>query len=62
MTHLPCSAEINYLAESMFGDDIVVRTLKNGTDNNFFNHSIIRINDNKELCRIRLEWKERMIK
>ena len=62
MTHIPCSAEINYLAESMFGDNIVVRTSKDETDNNFFNHSIIRTNDNKELCRIRLEWKERRIK
>jgi acyl-ACP thioesterase len=62
MTHIPCSAEINYLAESMFGDNIAVRTSKDETDNNFFNHSIIRTNDNKELCRIRLEWKERRIK
>ena len=22
-----------------------------------YNHSIFRINDNKELCRIRIEWK-----
>jgi acyl-ACP thioesterase len=61
MHHLPCSAEINYLAESMFNEEIVIRTLKEESSNNFFGHSVMRVNDNKELCRIRLEWKPNSI-
>ena len=57
MHHLPCSAEINYLAESKFNEEIVIRTLKEASSNHFFSHSVLRTSDNKELCRIRLEWK-----
>jgi medium-chain acyl-[acyl-carrier-protein] hydrolase len=59
MQHLPCSAEINYLAESMFNDEIIVKTSCEGGNECFFNHSVIRTEDNRELCRIRLEWKEK---
>jgi medium-chain acyl-[acyl-carrier-protein] hydrolase len=58
--HQACSAEINYLAESMFNDEIVIRTSPDQADNNFYNHSVIRKNDEKELCRIRIQWKERI--
>jgi medium-chain acyl-[acyl-carrier-protein] hydrolase len=58
MNHLPSSAEINYLAESRSGEEIMVRTLKEKGSNISFRHSVIRNNDNRELCRIRLEWKE----
>ena len=52
------SAEINYLAESVFDDEIGIRTsVENGT-NSVYNHSIIRENDKKELCRIKIEWIE----
>lgn len=61
MHHLPCSAEINYLAESMFNEEIVIRTLKEESSNNFFGHSVMRVSDNKELSRIRLEWKPNSI-
>ena len=57
MHHFPCSAEINYLAESKFNEEIVIRTLKEASNNHFFSHSVLRTSDNKELCRIRLEWK-----
>jgi hypothetical protein len=57
MHQLPCSAEINYLAESIFNEEIVIRTLKEETSDNFFGHSVLRVSDNKELCRIRIEWK-----
>jgi medium-chain acyl-[acyl-carrier-protein] hydrolase len=57
MHHLPCSAEINYLAESIFNDEIVIRTLKEEGSTGFFGHSVLRAGDNKELCRIRLGWK-----
>lgn len=56
MKNDPQSAEINYLAESIFGEDIIIRT--SVEDNDFYSHSIFRTNDNKELCRIKLGWKE----
>ena len=56
MKNDPQSAEINYLAESIFGEDIIIRTSVEGND--FYSHSIFRTNDNKELCRIKLGWKE----
>jgi medium-chain acyl-[acyl-carrier-protein] hydrolase len=58
MNHLPCSAEINYLAESMFNEEIVVRTSQENGNQTVFNHSVLRISDNKELCRIRIKWSE----
>jgi acyl-ACP thioesterase len=60
MNHLPCSAEINYLAESMFDDEIVIRSSRDDGNKNIVNHSAIRIHDNKELCRIRITWKEQV--
>jgi acyl-ACP thioesterase len=62
MTHVPSSAEINYLAESMYDEDIMIRTSNEEGKNIFFRHSVIRSNDMKELCRIRIEWKEGSIK
>jgi acyl-ACP thioesterase len=53
----PQSAEINYLAESLYGDDIIIKTSAEEGKINFYNHSIMRESDNKELCRIRMEWK-----
>jgi acyl-ACP thioesterase len=58
LNHLPCSAEINYLAESMFNDEIVIRSSQDDGNPGIFNHSILRISDNRELCRMRLKWKE----
>jgi acyl-ACP thioesterase len=58
MNNEPQSAEINYLAESRFDEEIIIKTsVENGPDS-FYNHSIFRTNDNKELCRIRIEWKK----
>jgi medium-chain acyl-[acyl-carrier-protein] hydrolase len=62
MKNVPQSAEINYLAESRFDEEIMIRTSIENENSCFFNHSIFRTNDNKELCRIRIEWKERNIK
>lgn len=56
LTHSPHSAEINYLAESMYDEDIIIKTSKEEDDNIFFNHSVFRVSDDRELCRIRLEW------
>ena len=58
MNNDPQSAEINYLAESRFGEEIMIRTSVENEHSSFYNHSIFRTSDNKELCRIRVEWKK----
>jgi acyl-ACP thioesterase len=62
MKNFPQSAEINYLAESLYDQDIIIRTSVEKENSSFYNHSILRTNDNKELCRIRIEWSEGKIK
>lgn len=57
LNHTPVSMEVNYLAESVFGEEVFVRS---ESENNItsFNHSVIRSADNKELCRMRIDWKD----
>lgn len=62
MNNNPQSTEINYLAESVFDEEIIIKTSVDKENDSFYNHSIIRIGDNKELCRIRIEWKKENIK
>jgi acyl-ACP thioesterase len=50
------SAEINYLSESLHGDEIRIRTSENGEG--VFNHTIERTNNTRELCRLKIIWKE----
>ncbi len=57
MNNVPYSAEINYLAESRYGQNIVIRVAEDNDDNNVFNNSILRVPDNTELCRIKIGWK-----
>lgn len=57
MCHSPCSVEINYLAEALFNEEVFIRTSLEKQETTFYNHSVIRTDDNKELCRIRTEWK-----
>lgn len=56
MKNVPGSVEINYLAESQFDEEIVIKTSQEKMNGAFHNHSICRTSDNKELCRIRIEW------
>lgn len=58
MNNDPQSAEINYLAESRFDEEIMIKTSVENEDGSLCNHSIFRTSDNKELCRIRIEWKK----
>ena len=58
MNYYPQSAEINYIAESKFDEEIRIKTSVDKENGSFYNHSIFRVNDNKELCRIRIEWKK----
>jgi len=62
MKNFPLSAEINYLAESIYDEKISIRSSLDKGKKMAFNHSIMRNNDNKELCRVRIEWKEDNIK
>jgi len=58
MKNTPQSIEINYLAESIYNEEIMIRTSVEKDNGNFYNHIIYRTVDKKELCRIRIEWKE----
>ncbi len=51
------TAEINYLSESVSGDEIAISVSE--LDENKFLHSVIRKNDNRELCRLRFDWKRK---
>jgi len=62
MKNRPLTTEINYLAESRYDDEIVIRSSRDNENADCFSHSVIRTGDNKELCRIRIGWKESNIK
>ncbi len=56
MNNNPVSIEVNFLAESVFGEEVYI--LSDKDDNNgSFSHSVIRSADSKELCRMRIDWK-----
>lgn len=58
MQNIPMSAEINYLAESQVNEDVVIKT-SSGKENGLqFSHSVWRTEDNRELCRIKIGWRE----
>jgi medium-chain acyl-[acyl-carrier-protein] hydrolase len=56
MNNIPLSAEINYLAESRFNEDICIRISEEKERGNVISHSVTRTSDNTELCRIRIQW------
>lgn len=58
MKNIPKSAEINYLAESVFDEEITIQTSVGEENCLFYNHSVFRTDGRKELCRIRIEWIE----
>jgi medium-chain acyl-[acyl-carrier-protein] hydrolase len=53
--HTAVSLEVNYLAESVWGEEVFLRSDNENNDNSF-NHSVIRIADDRELCRMRIDW------
>jgi medium-chain acyl-[acyl-carrier-protein] hydrolase len=57
MHNLPQSVEINYLAESKFDEEVIIRSSQDRDSGNIYSHSIFRTFDYKELCRIRIEWR-----
>lgn len=56
MKYNPRSAEINYLAESQFGEEVSISSSGSGDTAPVFEHNISRVSDGKELCRIRIGW------
>ena len=56
LNHIPLSVEINYLAESHFGDTISILNSEEKDKEKIFNHSIVRTSDNTELCRLKIKW------
>jgi acyl-ACP thioesterase len=49
--------QINFLAESSQGDEILVHTEPVGDSSFIFLHSVFRKDDGRELCRARASWK-----
>jgi acyl-ACP thioesterase len=62
MNHVPVSAEINYLVESVYGDNILIETVSTTGPEKVYDHCILKTGNNteekKEICRIRLNWNE----
>jgi len=56
MNHAPLSVEINYLAESVIGDEIYILSSADESEAPVFNHSVFRTGDNRELCRMMIRW------
>jgi medium-chain acyl-[acyl-carrier-protein] hydrolase len=56
MKNVPQSAEINYLSESLFSEEIFIKSVADRINEGFYNHSVFRSSDNKELCRVRIGW------
>jgi medium-chain acyl-[acyl-carrier-protein] hydrolase len=56
MKHRPVSVEINYLAESRFGDKVTVMTSSDKNNPELYNHSVTRSVDSAELCRVQVQW------
>ncbi|MCU0362374.1 MAG: thioesterase [Bacteroidales bacterium] len=52
----PVSAEINYLAESVLGQHVFVRSAVSRSNIGSVSHSVIREDDMKELCHVHLQW------
>jgi acyl-ACP thioesterase len=62
LKNAPFSVEINYLSESVYGDEIAISTAIGAPDRVIHDHCVFRIDgmgsEKRELCRIRLFWKE----
>jgi medium-chain acyl-[acyl-carrier-protein] hydrolase len=54
----PVSVEINYLAESKVNEQVQINTSLKDPENLLTDHSVVRMNDNKELCRLRIGWRK----
>ncbi|MBI5008558.1 MAG: hypothetical protein HZB98_02675 [Bacteroidia bacterium] len=59
MKNSPKSVEINYLSESLFNEEIFIRTSTLINEGGYYNHAVFRKNDNKELCRVKILWNQK---
>jgi acyl-ACP thioesterase len=59
MNNAPVSAEINYLAESHFNDRVAIMIAGQEGNERISDHSIVRTDDDTELCRVRIQWSEK---
>ena len=56
LNKVPKSAEINYLAESHYNEEVIVITSESAGDGSIRNHSVRRTGDSVELCRMQICW------
>jgi medium-chain acyl-[acyl-carrier-protein] hydrolase len=59
MKNIPQSVEINYLSESLLNDEVSIQTGNDKNNGQFYNHSIFRSSDRREICKIRIGWIEK---
>ena len=57
-TNVPVSVEVNYLAETVFGDGIVCRTKMLDGGGREYLQSIVNTHNGKELARIKTVWRD----
>jgi len=57
-THHITTFEINFLAESNYGDGLSIRSERRKDSSPTFLHAIVRKEDGRELCRARVKWKK----
>lgn len=60
LRNAPLSVEINYLSESRFDDTVEILTHDDSDDPGLYSHSVVRTDDNSELCRVRIRWKRKL--
>jgi acyl-ACP thioesterase len=58
--NVPVYVEINYLAESRYNEEIMIKMSENHNINTYSDYSVIRIPENTELCRVRILWKNKI--
>jgi len=58
LNNIPVFIEINYLAESHFDDEIIIKKSEKDGERILTDFSILRTTDNTELTRVRLIWKK----
>lgn len=58
LNNIPVFIEINYLAESHFDDEIIIKKSEKDGERILTDFSISRTTDNTELTRVRLIWKK----
>jgi hypothetical protein len=55
--HVLKTFEINFLYETHFGDQVYIQMEKQPGDRQIFISEVMRLTDNKIVCRSRIEWK-----